>query len=205
MQMINLPIVFRKISIRSGILSPSKFQLFCRKCSGGKSNGHNEKSNPAGEGYTTVYKFPWIRHMSVFSRLKIYHAAGVIISVPVSFVLASQGIVDAALPLATTYIGLGTGAFLGSLSVVTNRYIGFIYFNGTKETVKVAYVDFWGKRREQEIPLRDIMPFSEASVNYIGQYFYKPLQRYSGGKTLKVNLNYGTVIDQEKFQKIFPI
>lgn len=103
--MFRLPRLFQTVlvSSRKGLLSNS--QVFCRKCSV-KNPGDDKRESNSAEGFETVYKLPLIRFLSAFNRLKIYHAFATFTAIPISFILASQGILDPEFPVVTTYIGI---------------------------------------------------------------------------------------------------
>lgn len=95
-----------KISLRTTLGLPSAYKVFCRRCSGKNPNDYKEKSNPIGKGYTTVYKFPPIKYISTFNRLKIYHTAGTVAAAPVLYILSSVGLTEPNLPFVFTYLGM---------------------------------------------------------------------------------------------------
>lgn len=199
--MIFLPRFVQRFTLSTRIGLSSNIQLFYRKC-GTKPDDQNRESNSVVEGYKAIYKFPAIRNLSAFNRLKIYHTVATFLSVPACFILASEGLIDPEYPMAAAQIGSSIAAFLFITSIVTNRYVGFIYFNEKKDTVKIAYVDYWGNRKEKEVKASDIVPLSDLSTSFI-HHVYKPVLLYSGEKHLKISSKYGVIIDKEKYNKIF--
>lgn len=70
---------------------------------------------------------------------------------------------------------LGTGGCLMfySLGYVMSRFIGFIYYNKKTDVARIAYVDFWGRRRDIEVPVSDIIPQGDEPVRLFSQLFIK--------------------------------
>ncbi|KAK9885463.1 hypothetical protein WA026_010958, partial [Henosepilachna vigintioctopunctata] len=133
----------------------------------------------ANNGYVTVYKFPYIKHAFVLSKLKKYQMYLTATGIPILSILAQQGIIVADAIPATIYYCVGMYTLFFTTSLMSRNLIGFIYFNKEKNQVKVAYLDFWGNRREKEMQLTDIIPLSESGRNYLTDYLYTPFQQFS--------------------------
>lgn len=90
---------------------------------------------------------------------------------------------------------------LYSLGYLTQDFIGFIYYKEENETAKVSYIDFWGKRKDLEIPTQDIIPITELPVTpFDGLYF--TFRRFSSKKTLKLSLKFGIILDKDKIKQV---
>lgn len=101
-------------------------------------------------------------------------------------------------------LGLTTCASLYTVGILANRFIGFVYLNKEENCLRIAYIDFWGRRKDIEVPLNDIVPFSEVPVS-ITDLFYFKFCRFSNNEILKINFKYGIVLDRDKFKKLFPL
>ncbi|KAG5863344.1 hypothetical protein JTB14_023119 [Gonioctena quinquepunctata] len=101
----------------------------------------------------------------------------------------------------TGALGISGCVTLYSLGFLTDKFIGFIYYNEEKDLAKVAYVDFWGKRKDITIPANDIVPLKELpSVPWDGLFL--TFRRFSTKETLRLNMYFGIIIDKEKIGKI---
>ena len=82
--------------------------------------------------------------------------------------------------------------------------VGLVYTNiNNPEIVKISYMDFWGRRRDIEKPISDVIPLSEISKSIFDQYFTK-LKFYSNDKEeYKLVHRFGGIVDLELFSKVF--
>lgn len=91
---------------------------------------------------------------------------------------------------------------LYGLSFFCKDIVGFIYANEDATKIKIAYLDFWGKRVDIIVDTNDIIPFSEQPQSLLAA-FYVNLCRYSTKDKLKVNLRFGRILDNDRFMQIF--
>lgn len=91
---------------------------------------------------------------------------------------------------------------LYTFGTLANKFIGYVYVHKTENTVKIAYIDFWGRRKDELVPIADIVPLSELAVSFTDPLYLK-LKRYSTKDTLKVNLKAGIILDEKQFNKVF--
>lgn len=85
---------------------------------------------------------------------------------------------------------------------IPNKLIGFIYCDPDKKLVKISHLDFWGRRKDVELPLNDLVPLSDLPA-FPTDFMYYTLRRFSSTQTFKLNLKYGNVIDKKLFNTIF--
>lgn len=81
-----------------------------------------------------------------------------------------------------------------------SNIVGFLYVNKTLDTMKIAHVNFWGKRVNSEIPIESIVPISESPKQVFK--FYITITNYINKSEFKLLHNYG-IVDNEKFSRIF--
>jgi hypothetical protein len=79
--------------------------------------------------------------------------------------------------------------------------VGAIYLSSDSSTIKISYLDFWGKRVDISCPVSDVVPFSEISER--SDDIYINLRRYSAPQTLHFTLRFGTVLDTQLFTDVF--
>lgn len=90
---------------------------------------------------------------------------------------------------------------LYTLGLLANRFIGFIYYNASTDLLKLAYLDFWGRRRETEIPAKDIIPVSEVETNFKDK-IYIILRRYSTKDTFRISTRYGIILEKDIMKQL---
>ncbi|KAK5640698.1 hypothetical protein RI129_009245 [Pyrocoelia pectoralis] len=154
------------------------------------------------EKYTPIYKFSYIRGVSMINRLKFYHSAVSVVTVPSSLVLYALNLVNSDIVLTTIGIAISGCAFFYSMGCVTNNIIGIMYVNDNKTTLKIAYTDFWGRRKDVQIPMKDNVPSSDIPTSFTDNFYWK-FKNLSVPHTLKISTKYGDVFDKEMFYKIF--
>ncbi|XP_066262680.1 transmembrane protein 186 [Euwallacea similis] len=151
--------------------------------------------------FKMIYKFPYIHYFSLINRLKVYHTViSAVASVGV-IVLSVTGIVSPGTVATTIGVAISGCFFFYSLGFATARFIGFIYFNENTNTVQIAYVDFWGRRRDVQVPVNDIIPQTELPES-IANKVWHPIVRYSSKETLRLQLQVGKIFDLEALNKI---
>lgn len=75
--------------------------------------------------------------------------------------------------------------------------VGFIYLNREKELMKIAYIDFWGNRKDIVSSISDIqMKSKPKSVQSIFGSLY--VQK-STEETYRINLRFGEVLDEDLY------
>lgn len=160
------------------------------------------KVNENLEKYTPIYKFPYIRGVSIINRLKFYQSVVSVLSIPSSLVLCTLNLVNSDVALTTIGIAISGCTFFYSMGYITNNVIGIMYINGNKTKLKIAYVDFWGRRKDVFIPMKDNVPSSEIPTSFTDHVYWK-FKNSSIPNTLKISTRYGNVFDKEVFYKIF--
>jgi hypothetical protein len=81
------------------------------------------------------------------------------------------------------------------------KLVGSVYLSSDSSTVKISYLDFWGKRIDVFCPVSDVVPFSEMSEQSTDLYVI--LRRYSTPQKLRFTVRYGTVLDSKLFTDVF--
>lgn len=87
------------------------------------------------------------------------------------------------------------------MGTIFYKLVGSVYLSSDSSTVKISYLDFWGKRVDVFCPVSDVVPFSE-----IGEQIAEPyvnLRRYSTPQKLHFTVRYGTVLDTKLFTDVF--
>lgn len=84
-----------------------------------------------------------------------------------------------------------------------SRLIGVLYVSkNDSNLVRVAHLNFWGKREDQIVSKTDFIPFSELPDNvsdiYVNIGFYS-----DPSEKLHMCVRYGTVYEKDEFEEIF--
>lgn len=90
---------------------------------------------------------------------------------------------------------------LGIFGKVSSNLVGFMYANDDGSLIKISYIDFWGKRKNLESALEEIIPPSESSEKSFR--FYIPITFYSTKNRLKILHTFGQITDFQQFARIF--
>lgn len=86
--------------------------------------------------------------------------------------------------------------------IMPNKLVGFAYISQDDTTVKFSYLDFWGRRKDIEMPISDLMPLTDLPAIPTDP-LYLTLRRFSTPETLKINLKFGMVLEKSKFKVVF--
>ncbi|XP_018563872.1 transmembrane protein 186 [Anoplophora glabripennis] len=164
-------------------------------------SGNCKKNEKIQGNFIPVYKFPYILPFSMINRLKVYQTALTAISIPVTVCLNQLDQISSGAVQFTVALGFSGCLALYSLGYLTQNFIGYIYYNEEKDVAKISYIDSWGKRKDIEIPTKDIVPFNELPSTFLdGLYF--TFRRFSTKETLKFSLNFGIILDKEKIKRV---
>ena len=169
------------------------------------------KNSPANDSdtYKEIFRFAHIPILLIVCRGKIYITASLFTCSPI--VLYSwfyDNLAQQDLNVFGSLIGFSVGTlfFFGEFF---RRCVCLVYISKDDTTVKLSHMSFWGKRRNIEVPLEDIIPLSETSER-VGNIFWK-VSFYPNSDASKIvdrsNLlictKFGNVKDNEAMIKIF--
>lgn len=88
-------------------------------------------------------------------------------------------------------------------SFVFKNTVGFVYTSQQRpDLVKFAFMDFWGRRKETEMRIDDVVPVSELSKTPFDDYFTS-LKFLNGHPGLKLFYKAGGISDHEEFMRVF--
>ncbi|XP_034478927.1 transmembrane protein 186 [Drosophila innubila] len=151
-----------------------------------------------------IYQLPMIRLIAAFNRLKIYQAAVTAAGTPLAFGLVQAGQVSGEALGICTAIGVSGLITLTLGSVVASNVIGFIYINDQQDQLKLAYVDFWGRRKETLVDIEDLLPDWELKRKTMRLGFYQPIcLRTDKKQRYKLLQRFGIITDPLIFEGLF--
>lgn len=156
-----------------------------------------QKGKKNSNEWQPIYKFRYIQSLASANKSKILVAAFTGIAVPLSFAIP---VVE---PLVVASVGFSLITTLSVFSFAFRNTIGFMYTKQSKpDEVKLAYLDFWGNRKDIEMKIEDVVPFSELPKNVLDPWC-TIVQFYSGKQKMKIFYKLGGVSDAVEFCKVF--
>ncbi|XP_028913774.1 transmembrane protein 186 [Ornithorhynchus anatinus] len=156
---------------------------------------------PTDDKFLPIYRFPGIRLCGSLSRLKVLQTALTVLALPPGVYLYARGLLP---PQALALLGGGAGfalAMLCWISFFLRRLVGFMYVNEAGTVLRVAHLNFWGRRRDTLCPVASVVPLSEGSDR--PRDLFVRLRRYDGGQTFYFTLRFGRVLDHRRFGQVF--
>lgn len=176
-------------------LSFSKFVTISRTFAATPETLQNGKKN--SNEWKSIYKFRYIQSLASANKSKIIVAAFTGIAVPISFAIPMVE------PVVVASVGLSLVTTLSLVSFAFRNTIGFMYTKQSRpDEVKFAYLDFWGNRKDIELKIEDVVPFSELPKNVLDPWC-TIVQFYSGHEKMKLFYKLGGVSDLNEFCKVF--
>lgn len=170
--------------------------------------------------WNTVYKFPSIQFLAGLSKLKIYQSAFTAAGVPVLMGLESLQIVPAQMtelfavlgrtPLRWLFFencklsafvllaGITGTISLSVYSLFATKVIGFVYVNPVLEKIRFSYIDFWGRRKNQDLTLKELVSSDERRMFDS----YVVVRTTTAAGSLKL-FRFGNIVDQGVFYALF--
>ena len=169
------------------------------------------KNSPANDSdtYKEIFRFAHIPILLMVCRGKIYITASLLTCSPIilySWFFDYLG--QQALNVFGSLIGFSVGTlfFFGEFF---RRCVCLVYISKDDTTVKLSHMSFWGKRKNIEVPLEDIIPLSETSER-VGNIFWKvsfypnsDASKIVDRSNLQICTKFGNVKDNEAMIKIF--
>ncbi|KDR12186.1 hypothetical protein L798_14005 [Zootermopsis nevadensis] len=171
----------------------------------GRRKGSNVQNavdtSETSKDYYILYRFPYVRVGGVVNKLKKHITAVTVAGVPASVLLQLMNVISTETMIVFITVGGVTCCALYSVGIIFHKLVGSIYLSSDSSTVKISYLNFWGKRVDVFCPLSDVVPFSEMSEKSTDPYVI--LRRYSTPQKLHFTIRYGTVLNPKRFTDVF--
>ena len=166
------------------------------------TDSKSTSSEPPRFDFVPIYQFPYIIHLRLLSRMKIYQTIFMVLALPpstYSYLYGSMNVLQ-------YYCLCGTTIFAGLMLYITSYYfrrlIGLISFNRHTRQVRVSHLTFWGRRRDVFVPVEDVIPLTELSDRTDDVYIR--FQRYEReGEELFFSVRYGRIVNDDLFRQVF--
>lgn len=156
--------------------------------------------NKATRGLKPIYKFPHINALGLINRLKFYQTVVTAAIIPSTAILTHLNLCSTDDLLFATVAGVAGLIPMYGLGHFANKFVGILYLDEEQQIVKVAYLNFWGKRKDIIMPVQDIKPFTEVKPS-LTDVAYLKLCRFSDKEELKLFVKRG-ILDSG-FNKVF--
>lgn len=158
-------------------------------------NERSKQMEELKENYEPIYRFPKIGGLAAICNLKIYQGAATAIGIPIVYFTLPDIVFE------FTYVGVSMLAVLSITSLIFKNSIGSVYVNkNNSEDVRIAYIDFWGRRQDSTFKINEIIPLSETPK---GLSLFTKVKFTNNHADLKfINKNV-LVLDNNKFSSIF--
>lgn len=148
-----------------------------------------------------MYRFPGIRLVKLFSRLKVVQTGLALVVLPPLWYLHWINQVTFAEDFYATGLFSFTLVFLYAISFFLQRVIGFMYLSESGTLLKISHLTFWGKRRDFCCPVESVVTLGDGESNRHLLEFRQQDQK----KVLYFSLLWGQVVNHEAFGKVFGV
>lgn len=165
------------------------------------SDVKTDTSSDLSKTYTNIYKFPYIVHARVFSRLKIAQTIFTVALIPTMGLAVWMDYAPTTVFEYSLSIASFACIMLYVISYYLRRLIGIIALNGTGDTIKVSHLNFWGRREDFYVPVEQVIPIAQYEARVDDAYI--PFLRYDDKEKYYMSLRWGGVLDTEKFVNVF--
>lgn len=162
--------------------------------------GYSNEARLLNSNFEVIYRFPYIVHMHLLSRFKIYQTGFSVAAVPLCYAMHSNGLLSLEVCHYVVFYSIVACAMLYVFSFYLRRLVGIIAYNSTDDLVKVSHLTFWGSRKDIFLHVKNIVPLSDMSDNP-NDIFVK-FQQYDSKDVLFLVLKFGEIKDMEKFQLV---
>jgi hypothetical protein len=150
-------------------------------------------NNELRENFEPIYRFPKMKGIAVIHRLKNYQLFITAVGIPIT---AYSALPEFAYFF--TYMGVTLTASLCIASYFLKDSIGAVYVNKKdRDEIRIAYVDFFGKRIDKSFEIHEIEPLGPANI------FTKVKFIDSKHHNLKFLLKNSEILDSEEFSRVF--
>ncbi|KAH7948681.1 hypothetical protein HPB49_000733 [Dermacentor silvarum] len=152
--------------------------------------------------WTTIFRYPHIRFLQMLCRIKIYQCVITLVVAPpllfseyIHWMPSYANGLLLSLTVSATVVLFLTG-------YLSERIVGMMYVNKDCSKLRVARLNFWGRRQDHVYDTSDIAHL--ADTGQVWSSWYVHLHRYSApNDPFVVSLKHGGIVDKELFAKVF--
>ena len=209
-----LSMLFRGLNCQQTVLAQSRRYLFNIK-----SNKKALEALPKdprertvtenGQTFHPVFRNPYIVHIVLFSKFKIFLTAS---TLALGLVDAGSVILMGHEPgLSAAYLSVmgGSCVTLIGLGEILRKSIGFIYLSEDSQLVRLSRVTFFGNRKNFVLPLTDVELLTDTGEDLDSAFWKLRLfpdceaAKQEGKYFYVVGTKSGAILDDFKFKEIF--
>ncbi|XP_026725302.1 transmembrane protein 186 [Trichoplusia ni] len=158
------------------------------------------KTEQSSDKFETVFKFPFIRYISMLNRLKVYQIVGTSLALPGCGLMEALNVLPQGALLSAAYIGITGSAVLSVTTLPFRNTIGYLYISSDNQKVKISSMNFWGKRQDKIIATEDWIPLLEMPPKATDAVFLQP--KLTDGTKYKLFVKFGNVINPSKMGQV---
>ncbi|KAK2586296.1 hypothetical protein KPH14_001546 [Odynerus spinipes] len=186
-----------KTNIRFLCQAPTKKEQILKENSATKDTNTQEQKYP---GYEIIYRCPYVRYIAVYNRIKRLTVIQGLIMPPVAVMLSQMSIISEDFSVISSAFALAFMLAIYIPGIFLNNQIGIIYYKDN-ESIKIAYVDMWGKRVDIDTSVEDIKSLTISSP-LITDKLYRTIHITSLKYPLKLFVKNGVIPDKERLANI---
>ena len=188
------------LRVFSPIQKTDFFTTPCRVCQG-NSLSSSSAAPVSDVEFMNIYTFRYIVHTRVLSRFKIYQTLVTLAAIPPAFLMHENGVLSSAGMLSFFGIASTATVMLYVMSTFFRHIVGIISINQSEDIVRISHLTFWGRRRDVEFDVADIVPLSDMSVK--PNDIYQVIQFYDKQLKFYWFLRHGKNINIQAVQRVF--
>lgn len=147
------------------------------------------------ENFDPIYRFPKIRFAAAVNNMKPYQAILTVLSLPLTYFTFPE------LLQPVFYTSLSFLVALTVASLVTRNTIGAVYVHKKEsDKIRIAFIDFWGRRQDSEFKVEDIVPIYETKKSIST---FTTLKFKNNHTSLKFISTTAVILNSEEFSRVF--
>ncbi|XP_037301500.1 transmembrane protein 186-like [Manduca sexta] len=169
------------------------YNVVLRRCNSASVEDNQNK-------FETVFSFPFVKYIASLNRLKVFHAIGTSVALPISGIMEMLNLFPEYTFLTTSYVGITGLIVLSAATLPFKNVIGFLYISENNKYIKISSVDFWGKRVDKIVSVDDWIPLLDMAPKKMDAFYLSP-QLVDGSK-YKLFVKFGNVLNSTKMGQV---
>lgn len=181
---------------------PSRFNHFnCRHYSTEVSE-HDKKTSINKKDFVMIYRYPYIVHAKVFNRVKVLQTSiAICIMPPFWGAYLFTDYITLSNTVTMTVVSCFAVSMMLLMGFLSQRLIGALYLDKSRDMLRVAHLTFWGGRRDFTVAVSDVVPLSDVIIN--PKNMFTKLKIYNKEQIYYFDSRFGVIVDLEMFEHVF--
>ena len=152
------------------------------------------------EDFTKVFHFPHVVTLARFQRVKIALTAASVALSPLIY-FNDLGVEETSNLIGVIWFSCGTLLAFGEFF---RKVVGILYMDKRERRVRVAHINFWGKRQDFIVNLDDIKFITDTGTRKDDIYWAMQFHKEAGTRSpMRISTRYGGIEDPRLFRLIF--